>query len=127
MSPVRTINADGFSLIEVLVALLIVAMSMTAAYKAIASSSSNQHHLKARTLASWVAENEMAKLQLGILKPTIGATSGQQRMAGQTWRWERHISVAADSTLRRVSLSVSADDKLNPSATLVAFITATKK
>ena len=121
------INKAGFTLIEVLIALLIVALTMSAAYKAVASSSRNQRHLEERTLANWVAENEMAKLQLGMLQPTTGNTSGEQRLGGRAWLWQRQISVAADPALRRVTLSVTADGNSGPSATLVAFIAATNQ
>ena len=121
------IDKAGFTLIEVLIALLIVALTMSAAYKAVASSSRNQRHLEERTLANWVVENEMAKLQLGMLQLTTGNTSGQQRLGGRTWLWQRQISVAADPALRRVSLSVTAAGNSGSSATLVAFIAATNQ
>ena len=120
-------KSGGFTLIEVLIALLIVALSMTAGYKAIASGSSNQRHLEERTLASWVAENQMSKLQLGLLQPGIGRTTGQQHMAGRTWYWQTDISVAADSALRRVTIAVMAEGNKGPSAQLAAFIVAPKK
>ncbi|MBL4621385.1 MAG: type II secretion system minor pseudopilin GspI [Immundisolibacteraceae bacterium] len=127
MRPIQTRNFRGFTLIEVLIALLIVALAMTAGYRAIASGSNNQRHLEQRTLAGWVAENEMVKLQLGTVQPHIGITTGQQMMGGRNWLWQRVISVAADTALRRVSLSVTAEGNDGPSATLVAFVAAGKK
>lgn len=114
----------GFTLLEVLVALVIITLATTAAYQAMSSSAKTQQRLEDSTFSRWVAENEMASIQLGLTPPAVGETRGSSPMAGRLWNWRRQISVAADPALRRVKIIVSAEHSTGPEASLVAFVLA---
>ncbi|RLA16968.1 MAG: type II secretion system protein GspI [Gammaproteobacteria bacterium] len=120
-------NRNGFTLLEVLIALTVTAIAMTAAFQVISSSSGSQRKLQDGTFARWVAETEMANMQLGLVKPAVGESSGETFMAGRTWHWQRVVTVAADPTLRRVHVAVSAEDTRETSATLTAFVLADRQ
>ena len=117
-------NLKGFTLLEVLVALLVIAMTMTAASQSVSSSSRTLSRLQESTFARWVAESEMANIQLGLVKPTAGLASGETLLGGRQWQWQRSITVAADPELRRVKIAVATTDHHQPSSTLVAFVLA---
>ena len=119
--------ASGFTLLEVLIALVVIVIATTTAFQTISSSSQTQHKLQDGTFARWVAETEMASIQLGLVKPTVGQTHGTSPMAGRLWHWQRQVTVAADPTLRRVHIAVSAEQQEPPRATLTAFVLAQEK
>jgi general secretion pathway protein I len=115
---------NGFTLLEVLVALLVIAMTMTAAFQSVSSSSRTLSRLQESTFARWIAESEMANVQLGLVKPSVGLVSGSTPFGGRQWQWQRSITVAADPELRRVKIAVATADPRQPSATLIAFVLA---
>ena len=59
----------GFTLIEILVALAIVAVALTAGMRALAQSADSATALKARTLGLWVAQNRLAAAQVAAPWP----------------------------------------------------------
>ena len=66
----------GFTLVEVLVALAIVAIALAAGFRSVAQSAESATALKARTLALWVAQNRLAAAQLETPGPAIGERDG---------------------------------------------------
>ena len=81
----------GFTLIEVLVALAIVAVALTAGMRALAQSADGATLLKARTLALWVAQNRLARAQLADPAPAAGTTQAARAQAGVTFAWRQTV------------------------------------
>ena len=75
-------RARGFTLVEILVALAIVAVALTAGMRALAQAADSATALKARTLALWVAQNRLAAAQIATPWPALGQLS-RQRHAGR--------------------------------------------
>jgi general secretion pathway protein I len=92
MKPVRCRRAHGFTLLEVLIALAIVAMSAGALLGTITSSASNVIYLKDKTLAEWVAMNRLTEIRIGQQFPDVGKRTGSAEMGGQRWQWEEEVS-----------------------------------
>ena len=88
----------GFTLIEVLVALAIVAIGMAAVLGALTSSASTILYMKDKTLAQWVVLNQIAvqrlKVQPGQV-PQLGNSEGDVDYAGQKWHWRQEIVATA--------------------------------
>ncbi|WP_321325764.1 type II secretion system minor pseudopilin GspI [Thiomicrorhabdus sp.] len=62
---VKRINKfAGFTLIEVMVALAIIAIALSAVSRSLGVTVSNQSHLESRVVATWVAENVIAQQQI---------------------------------------------------------------
>ncbi|TDU31588.1 general secretion pathway protein I [Panacagrimonas perspica] len=96
----------GFTLIEVLVAVAVLAIAMAAVIGAMARQASNAGYLKQKTVAMWVAHNRLAELQLQTEPPDTGRSDGKAEMSGIEWRWDMAIVKTQDSRLLRVDIEV---------------------
>ena len=84
-------NQRGFTLLEVLIALAIVAMSVGALLGTVTSSASNVIYLKEKTLAEWVALNRLTEVRIDQNMPAKGARMGNTVMGGQRWEWKEEV------------------------------------
>ncbi|MCL2309774.1 MAG: type II secretion system minor pseudopilin GspI [Proteobacteria bacterium] len=96
----------GFTLIEVLVALTIVAVALAAGLRALNQSADNANQLKLRTLALWVAENRLAEAQLLPELPSAGTVQGQVSQAGIAFVWQQTISFTPNPAFRKIDIRV---------------------
>jgi general secretion pathway protein I len=101
----------GFTLIEVLVALAVVAVALSAGMRAIAQGADGASALKARTLAMWVAENRLAQAQLDDPAPAPGTTTGEEAQAGARFTWRRTVEASPNPAFRKVEIVVAPDDQ----------------
>lgn len=85
-------RARGFTLLEVLIALAIVALSAGALLGAVTSSASNVIYLKEKTLAEWVALNRLTEIRIAVDMPGGGRRKGSTTMAGMRWEWEEEVT-----------------------------------
>ena len=83
--------AVGFTLIEVLVALAILAVALGALVKATSEHTRNTFYLQERTLAHWVGQNVVARYEAGLLGPGRGSATGTESQAGQDWGYRVEI------------------------------------
>jgi general secretion pathway protein I len=113
----------GFTLIEVLVALVIVAVALSAILASSGRTAVNAASLRDSTLAHWVAENQLAELRLAREWPDTGSRRGEAEMGGREWHWEMRINSTDDPDLRRVDVIVRSDrDAEGSLARLSGFI-----
>lgn len=96
----------GFTLLEVLVALAVVAIALTAAVTAVGQDARNVTLLRDRTLAHWVAMDRIAEAQLSDDWPGVGKREGDTVMAGQEWHWTFAVSATDDDDVRRLDVEV---------------------
>jgi general secretion pathway protein I len=91
--PRNTAPARGFTLIEVLVALVIVAFGVGAVLAALSSSALNVSALREKTLAQWVALNRVADTRLNLQAPQTGTTEGDvKNFANGDWHWQQIVT-----------------------------------
>jgi general secretion pathway protein I len=89
-------HTHGFTLIEVLVALVIVAFGMSAVLAALSSSAENISALREKNLAEWIALNQIADARLIATSPQPGVLEGDVKAFGNAdWHWRRDI-IAVD-------------------------------
>lgn len=114
----------GFTLIEVMVALTIIAISLGALLSTSGSQASSATYLKQKTLAHWVAMNEMSELIMKHTFPDLGDKQGDAEMAGHTWYWTRTTKATEDKKARQVEITVYSDREREDSLTrLIGYAT----
>lgn len=96
----------GFSLLEVLIAMAILAFSLIALINTSGAAARNTAHLQEKTFAHWVAMNKMAELRIMDAFPKVGIKTGKAGMIGQEWDWEVTVSGTPEKTMRRVDIRV---------------------
>lgn len=99
--------ADGFTLLEVVVALAVVTLGIIAAFNLIVQISSGSLHMKERTLAGWIAANEISRLRLSDEFPEVSQFDGDVEFAGEVYRWRATVSETGVEDLRRIDMDVS--------------------
>ncbi len=113
----------GFTLIEVMVALAVLAIALGAAIQAVSAQVSSADHLRGRTFAHWVAMNQIAEIQVMNRFPPVGRERGEEEMAGHRWHWTRIVSDPGIPGVRQVIVEVrrraGQDD---PDASLIAVV-----
>jgi general secretion pathway protein I len=96
----------GFTLIEVMVALLILASGMLAAILSVSQAASNGGYLRERTMAHWIAMNRLTEARLQKNAPPISKTSDEVEMAGRKWKWTMNVTQTQVETMRRIDVEV---------------------
>ena len=113
----------GFTLIEILVALAIVAVALTAGMRALAQSADSATALKARTLGLWVAQNGLAAAQVATPWPAAGSYQGKAVQAGASFLWREVITTTPNPAFRKIEITVMEPDRPDYQvARLVGFI-----
>ncbi len=111
------IASDGFSLIEALVALAVLAIATVGLIGAVEQHIDSTRAMERRAAAMWVAENRMAELTLG------GRTgSDKVQMLGHDWLVGVTRTATDDPEIGKIHLQVLAAGEKTPSATLDGFI-----
>ena len=103
-------SAHGFTLIEVLVALAIVAIGMAAVLSTLTSSASTVIYMKDRTVAQWIALNHIAEQRLQGQVPALGNTDGDLDYAGSKWHWRQETVATAVQGMVRMDVHVRPAD-----------------
>jgi general secretion pathway protein I len=115
----------GFTLIEVLVALTVIAFALAAIIRAVGVMTANTAHLKEKTYAHWIAMNRVAELRVTKAWPSVGDSSDDVEMFGQEWRWMQKVTqMAISEHIRQVEVSVvhREGDEDYPLTRLTAFL-----
>ena len=100
----------GFTLIEVLVALAIVAIGMAAVLSALTSSANTVSYLRDKTFAQWVALNQIATLRLSGQMTPAGTSDGNSDFAGRSWHWRREVTATQVPGVVRIDVKVRPAD-----------------
>lgn len=97
----------GFTLLEVLVALAVVAIALAALVSAATGQIKIAERTRDKAIAGWVAANVLTDLKLRERFPEPGARTGEVTMANQRFSWRALVQTTVESDLRRIDLRVS--------------------
>ena len=112
----------GFTLLEVMIALLIIVIGVAAVIDTSTESTWKSAQLWQRTIAGWVAENQIAEYRARHTWGNDRKLSGKTEMANAEWEWEMTVSDTDDPSLRRLDIEVFLKDQQGAQASLTAFI-----
>ena len=118
-------QARGFTLIEVLVALMIVAIGLAALLVAVSGTARTSGHLRDKTLAQWIALNRLSEVRLNLTKFGQNTDAGELRFANRQWHYDTRYFDTSIATMKRVVVRVYAGDaktKGNPVAESIGFL-----
>jgi len=109
----------GFTLLEVMIALLVITLGMGAVINTTGESGWKSAQLKQGTIANWVAQNQIAEYRAKRTWTNATKKSGEVEMANTEWVWQMKISKTDDPSLRRLDVEVfiKGEDALKASAT----------
>ena len=114
----------GFTLLEVLVALAMLAIALAAAMRASSVTTDQAQAMKLRLLAQWSAENQLAELTARKRWPAPGVQTGGSEQAGIVLDWSQTISATPNPAFRRVQIQVYANqDRRYAVAQLTGYLT----
>lgn len=106
----RRSRSRGFTLIEMMVAMTILAVGLGAVIKAAGENAHNASFLRDREVARWVATDRLTELQAGNYWGTQSTQKGDVEMLNVRWYWLAKIQKVQDPDLRRVDVEVRRDN-----------------
>ena len=112
----------AFTLLEVMVALVVISVTMGAIITSAGSSASVASRLKEKTVANWVAQNQIALYRAKKIWTTSTSNqNGKVEMLGVEWQWDMKIIKTEDPLFRKIEIDVYlVDDDIIASA--IGFI-----
>lgn len=117
----------GFTLLEILVALTVLAIALSASLAAVSQYTKQVAELKQRTVAHWIAMNEITRLRVTEAWSNSGSKRGKQSMANTDWAWQYTITKppgldTSKVDMRQVTIEVTLDGEEKILATLTGYL-----
>jgi general secretion pathway protein I len=118
-------RAQGFTLVEVLVALMIVAIALAALMIAVSGTARTSGYLRDKTLAQWIALNRLTEVRLNLTKFGQNTDTGEVDFGNRKWHYDTRYFDTSIGTMKRVVVRVYAGDaktKGNPLVESIGFL-----
>jgi general secretion pathway protein I len=113
----------GFTLIEVLVALAVLAIALAAVMRAMAQAVDTTVSLREHAVALWVAQNRLAEHMMRLDWPAADTINGETEMGGEKWYWREQVSTTPEPKMRRMEITVRrSPDSKDARAKLVGYL-----
>lgn len=116
----RAPRMGGFTLLEVLVALVIVGTALGASLRAVGSLTQNSNGLRSAMMATWSAENHLVQIRLAKLFPAVGKRAFACPQGDLQLQCEEEVIPSPNPRLRRVEVSVF--DAENPERRIIKLV-----
>jgi general secretion pathway protein I len=118
-------DARGFTLVEVLVALMVVAIGLAALMVAVSGTARSSGYLRDKTLAQWIALNRLSEVRLNTNKFGQNTDTGELVFAGRTWHYDTRYFDTSIASMKRIVVRVyegNAKAKGNPLVESTGFL-----
>ena len=115
----------GFTLVEVLVALVVVALGLTALMVAVSGTARTSGFLRDKSLAQWIALNRLSEVRLNVTKFGQNTDTGELDFGSRKWHYDTRYFDTSIASMKRVVVRVylgEAKTKGNPLAQAVGFL-----
>lgn len=109
----ETSSQHGMTLIEVMIALAIISIAMTAIIKAATQSIRATTHLQNKTIAMWVAENVINEARVGLIKIHESSQQEEVTLLNETWYWQAKEEATPNKAIKKLHVEVFATEN-NP-------------
>jgi general secretion pathway protein I len=118
----RRKKQTGFLLVEILVALVILAIPLAAITRAVSQAIDTTAALRDRSIAMWVAQDRLTMHRIERDWPSLKTTTGTSEMADRSWRWQEKVISTSVVQLRRVEIEIRDENGPDVLAKLVGFL-----
>ena len=118
----RSGSAAGFTLVEILVAVAILAVALAATSRAAHIATDGALETRQRLLATWAAQNRIAELRARRIYPPVASTRIETSQAGLPLAIDETVSETPNPAIRRVDLAVSQRDTARVITRLSAYV-----
>lgn len=105
-----------------MVALTIVAFSLTAVAASMSQMIDAANAMRDRTYASWIAQNKLAEMRLTNIVPEVSTTSGELDFGYGRWAWRAVVSETGIENFMRIDVSISYADSDYVIRTVTGFV-----
>ena len=113
----------GFTLVEVLVALAVLAIALTAVLRTMGQAIDATATLREQSIALWVAQNRLAEHQMRRDWPSPDTKDGDAEFGGVKWFWREQVTTTPEPRMRRIEITVRRSaDSPNTQAKLVGYL-----
>jgi general secretion pathway protein I len=112
----------GFTLLEVMIALLVITLGMGAVINTTSESGWKSAQLRQKTIGTWVAQNQVTRYRANRVWGDANSQSGKVEMANVNWIWRMKISATDDPSLRRLDVEVFIEGEEGLKASITGFI-----
>jgi general secretion pathway protein I len=99
----------GFTLIEIMIALAVIAIALGAIFNTVGSSVSQAAYIQDKTLGHWVAQNTVSELLLTENWRDPQEKTGITQMSNRQWYWKMKIIQTPNENIRRIEITVFMD------------------
>ncbi|WP_202405631.1 MULTISPECIES: type II secretion system minor pseudopilin GspI [Halomonadaceae] len=104
--PVMPARARGFTLMEVMIALMIFGLLAATLQQVASGYISNYRRIESQTMASWIAQNRLTEMRLQDQMPATGESDDEVAFGGHEWEIETVVSATEDPAIRRVEMTL---------------------
>ena len=102
----RAVDEQGFTLLEMLVALAVLSLAVLALVNLAGENTRTEGAIEERIFAAVVAENRAVEVLTSLQPPALGETDGTEQVATRLWLWTRRVSKTPDPDILRVDIAV---------------------
>ena len=117
----RAANSRGFTLLETLIGLVVLALALVALSRTAASQVNAFSDMRERTVAGWLAQDVLTQTRLTTQFPATGKSDGRRRYANRDWRYEVEVQNTDVDNIRRIDVRVFDGADATPMASLAGF------